>query len=254
MTRVSKFRITCRQEENGPPLPRFDCRKPDPASLSLPPEGEREGEETEKGDSCPFRLHINPALVFRYVNASLYLDQYLGLYNTLGSVDPLRRWTHAAGFTGVCACTTRADTYTCVRCNCRTRQTGYPRGSSTPTPHRDTDSNTERGQGEGEATPLPPLRIVRAGTPRLFCPSFLSIFPPPHAGVTRDPTQRLHAHTLVYRPTHRATMFETAIRISPREVCGVASRTIRRTMHFSTILDRDFDPDSGLLSSKGDLD
>lgn len=151
-------------------------------------------------------------------------------------MDPLRRWTHAAGFTGVCACTTRADTYTCVRCNCRTRQTGYPRGSSTPTPHRDTDSNTERGQGEGEATPLPPLRIVRAGTPRLFCPSFLSIFPPPHAGVTRDPTQRLHAHTLVYRPTHRATMFETAIRISPREVCGVASRTIRRTMHFSTIL------------------
>lgn len=120
-------------------------RPPSPYPLR----GEREGEETEKGDSCPFRLHINPALVFRYVNASLYLDQYLGLYNTLGSVDPLRRWTHAAGFTGVCACTTRADTYTCVRCNCRTRQTGYPRGSSTPTPHRDTDSNTERGGGGG---------------------------------------------------------------------------------------------------------
>lgn len=115
------------------------------------------------------------------------------------------------------ACTTRADTYTCVRCNCRTRQTGYPRGSSTPTPHRDTDSNTERGQGEGRRPSLLPLRIVRAGTPRLFCPSFfvhLSPASPPrgHAGVTRDPTQRLHTHTHTrarashtYRPTHRAT-------------------------------------------------
>lgn len=113
------------------------------------------------------------------------------------------------------ACTTRADTYTCVRCNCRTRQTGYPRGSSTPTPHRDTDSNTERGQGEGRRRPPPPpllpLRIVRAGTPRLFCPSFfvhLSPASPPrgHAGVTRDPTQRLHTHTHTRaRITHLST-------------------------------------------------
>ena len=80
-------------------------------------EGGRRREDEEKGDSCPFRLHINPALVFRYVNASLYLDQYLGLYNTLGSVDPLRRWTHAAALTGVrvCACVYDSRRYVHVR-------------------------------------------------------------------------------------------------------------------------------------------
>lgn len=70
---------------------------------------------------------------------------------------------------GRCAWT-RPDTYTCMRCNCRTRQTGYPRGSSTPTPARDTDSNTKRGA---------PARIVRTGTPSSSRPSLpLTPFPP----------------------------------------------------------------------------
>lgn len=70
------------------------------------------------------------------------------LYNTFVRSDPLpldTRGRRCVRAYLVHAQPARADTYTCVRCNCRTRQTGYPRGSSTPTPHRDTDSNTKRG-------------------------------------------------------------------------------------------------------------
>lgn len=59
------------------------------------------------------------------------------LYNTFVRSDPLpldTRGRRCVRAYLVHAQPARADTYTCVRCNCRTRQTGYPRGSSTPTP------------------------------------------------------------------------------------------------------------------------
>lgn len=84
------------------------------------------------------------------------------------------------------------DTYTCVHvATARTRQTGYPRGSSTPTPIRDTDSNTKR------RTVCPSECVVSFGTG------------------TSSSEQSLHPSPFSYLSSLRAFLHTTPSPVSP---------------------------------------
>lgn len=121
----------------------------------------------------------------------------------------------------------------CARCNCRTRQTGYPRGSSTPTPARDTDSNTKRGPcarvsfADGYIHHPPALRpcppppssyvdlltsafLFSAPRPFLFSPSRSPLPFAPSRVSSRTPTRhdgdmRDHQTALTAEVTHPST-------------------------------------------------
>ena len=156
-------------------------------------------------------------------------------------MDPLRRWTHAAALTGVrvCACVYDSRRYVHVRAlQLQDPPNRLPTRlvDTNTTPWHRLQHRTGAGGGEEETSSSSSHRpggntaallsfVLRPSFPRLSAARTRRGYARSNAEVTHAHTHARAHHTPIDRPI-APRRFETAIRISPREVYGVASRTM----------------------------